>query len=74
MRMSSIHYKLRFRDLSGLFRGSEILLPVQAGSWIRRNIPDDFLQELEGLVLGVSGGQDTDQWTLSWATCLKTWV
>jgi tetratricopeptide (TPR) repeat protein/predicted choloylglycine hydrolase len=28
--------------------------------WIRRNIPDDFLQELEGLVLGVSGGQDTD--------------
>ncbi len=28
--------------------------------WIRRNIPDDLLQELEGLVLGVSGGQDTD--------------
>jgi predicted choloylglycine hydrolase len=28
--------------------------------WIRRNIPDDLFQELEGLVCGVSGGADTD--------------
>ena len=28
--------------------------------WIRRNIPDAFFQELEGLVAGVSGGEDTD--------------
>lgn len=28
--------------------------------WILRNIPEDFLQELEGIASGVSGGQDTD--------------
>ncbi|HHV44902.1 MAG TPA: hypothetical protein GXX57_09605 [Firmicutes bacterium] len=28
--------------------------------WIRRNIPEDLNQELEGIVSGVSGGEDTD--------------
>jgi predicted choloylglycine hydrolase len=28
--------------------------------WIRRNIPEDLLQELKGIVSGVSGGADTD--------------
>jgi len=28
--------------------------------WIRRNIPHDFLQELEGLIVGVSEGQYSD--------------
>ena len=28
--------------------------------WIRRNVPDDLGQEIDGILYGVSGGQDTD--------------
>lgn len=53
--------KARVSGFERLIQGfKQFYFQYKMAPWIRRNIPDDFFQELEGLVFGVSGGQATD--------------